>query len=131
MANDRTRATEKLDLRKQYKYLYSPSAKSVELVDLPELLFLAIDDRVEGGVQPGESEDFASAFAAMYGPSIQIIHVGPYSEEPSTLELLNAYANEHGLEMRGRHHDFYLGDPRTAKPENLKTILRHPVRVPG
>jgi hypothetical protein len=62
------------------------------------------------------------------GPSIQIMHIGPYAEEPRTLELLDAYASDHGLEMHGRHHEIYLGDPRTAKPENLRTILRHPVR---
>ena len=28
---------EKLDLRKQYKYLYSPSAKKVEVVDVPPM----------------------------------------------------------------------------------------------
>jgi hypothetical protein len=40
---------------------------------------------------------------------------------------MNAYAMENGLKLHGRHHEIYLGDPRMAKPENLKTILRHPV----
>ena len=26
------------------------------------------------------------------------------------------------------HHEIYLGDPRRSKPENLRTIIRHPVR---
>ena len=26
------------------------------------------------------------------------------------------------------HHEIYLGDPRRTKPENLKTVVRHPVR---
>ena len=26
------------------------------------------------------------------------------------------------------HHEIYLGDPRRTKPENLKTVIRHPVR---
>lgn len=25
------------------------------------------------------------------------------------------------------HHEIYLGDPRRTKPENLKTVIRHPV----
>jgi hypothetical protein len=29
--------------------------------------------------------------------------------------------------MTGRHHEIYLGDPRKAAPEKLKTVLRHPV----
>ncbi len=26
------------------------------------------------------------------------------------------------------HHEIYLSDPRRSKPENLKTVIRHPVR---
>ncbi len=26
------------------------------------------------------------------------------------------------------HHEIYLGDPRRTRPENLKTVIRHPVR---
>lgn len=33
-----------------------------------------------------------------------------------------------GLAMMGRHHEIYLGDPRRAAPERLRTILRQPVR---
>jgi hypothetical protein len=55
------------------------------------------------------------------------MHIGPYAEELRTIELMNAYAMENGLKLHGRHHEIYLGDPRMAKPENLKTILRHPV----
>lgn len=28
------------------------------------------------------------------------------------------------------HHEIYLGDPRRTKPEQLKTVIRHPVREP-
>lgn len=38
-----------------------------------------------------------------------------------------AFAEAHGYAFRGPHHEIYLGDPRTAKPENLKTVLRHGV----
>lgn len=62
------------------------------------------------------------------GPSIQLMHIGPYADEPASIEKMDAYAEEHGLELHGRHHEIYLGDPRRAKPENLKTVLRHPVR---
>jgi len=27
----------------------------------------------------------------------------------------------------GKHHEIYVGDPRKAAPEKLKTVLRHPV----
>jgi hypothetical protein len=62
------------------------------------------------------------------GLSIQIMHVGPYADEPATLERMDAFAQEHAYEFRGRHHEIYIGDPRRSKPENLKTVLRHAVR---
>ena len=61
------------------------------------------------------------------GLSVQIMHLGPYSEEPRSLAKMEAYIEEHGYRYRGDHHEIYLGDPRRAKPENLKTVLRHPV----
>ena len=61
------------------------------------------------------------------GPCIQIMHVGPYSEEPRTLEKMDAFARENGYAMRGKHHEIYLGDPRRTRPDKLKTILRHPI----
>jgi hypothetical protein len=64
------------------------------------------------------------------GPSIQVMHVGPYAEEPKTIQRMREFAEEHGLELRGKHHEIYLGDPRRADPKRLKTVLRHPIRRP-
>lgn len=61
------------------------------------------------------------------GRAAQILHVGPYSAEGPTIERLHRFVNEQGLKFRGRHHEIYLGDPRRAAPEKLRTILRHPV----
>ena len=61
------------------------------------------------------------------GLCAQVMHVGPYSEEGPTIQLLHDYIGENGYRPRGDHHEIYLGDPRRTKPENLKTILRHPV----
>ena len=61
------------------------------------------------------------------GLSMQIMHIGPYSEEPATIEKMRAFAEESGYRLRGKHHEIYIGDPRRSKPENLKTVLRHPV----
>lgn len=207
----------KLDLRKQYREFYLPSAKKVVLVDVPEFLFLASDGVVDAGVRPGDSESFGDSMAAMYGvaytlkfmsklraddpidftvmaleglwstesgsrfdfdwrepslytllmlqpdhitpemytqavadtrakrpnsalerirlerwregPSIQTMHVGPYADEPATLERMDAFAEENGYEFHGRHHEIYIGDPTRSRPENLKTVLRHAVEV--
>ena len=60
---------EKLDLRKQWKQLYQPSAKKVEVVDVPPLLFAMIDGAIEPSSEPGLSPAFAAALQALYGIS--------------------------------------------------------------
>jgi hypothetical protein len=63
------------------------------------------------------------------GLSMQIIHIGRYADEPRTLALMQAFAEENGYVYRGRHHEIYLGDPRKAKPEKLQTVLRQPLEM--
>jgi hypothetical protein len=62
------------------------------------------------------------------GLAAQIMHIGPYAEEAPTIERLHDWVAAQGYELRGRHHEIYLGDPRRTAPERLKTVLRHPVR---
>lgn len=62
------------------------------------------------------------------GLCLQIMHIGPYATEPATVARMHDFAGEKGYIMSGRHHEIYLGDPRKAAPEKLKTILRHPVQ---
>jgi len=61
------------------------------------------------------------------GPSAQVLHVGPYSEEPPTRDRLMAFVTGSGYQISGLHHEIYLSDPRRTAPEKLKTILRYPV----
>jgi len=62
---------------------------------------------------------------------VQMMHIGPYATEPETLEKMQAFMAENGYrDLVGegaKHHEIYMGDPRRAAPEKLKTILRHPV----
>lgn len=62
------------------------------------------------------------------GECMQITHVGPYRSEGPTLERLHADVKAAGFEMAGFHHEVYLSDPRRAKPNTLRTLLRQPVR---
>ena len=58
-----------LDLKKQYKNLYQPSAKKVEIVQVPRLQFAMIDGAIEKGSEPGKSPSFAEATQALYSIS--------------------------------------------------------------
>ncbi len=62
---------------------------------------------------------------------MQVMHIGPYADEPATVDRMNTFAEENGyrdcIGRGGKHHEIYLGDPRKADPAKLKTVLRHPV----
>jgi hypothetical protein len=62
------------------------------------------------------------------GKCVQVLHVGPYTEEKATVESMCPFARGEGYEFAGKHHEIYLSDPRRVAPEKLKTILRIPVR---
>lgn len=59
----------------------------------------------------------------------QIIHVGPYTDEPATIARLQAAVAEAGLRLRGVHHEIYLSDPNRAQPDRMKTLLRQGVEA--
>jgi hypothetical protein len=209
-----------VNLKKQFKQLYQPSAKKVETIKIPKLSFAMIDGAIEKGSEPGKSPGFARATEALYsvaytlkfmikkraknpadypvmpleglwwvedgffditvkdnwfytlmiltpeivtqagfkeartraaekktgnpligkvrlahfneGLCVQTMHIGPYATEPATMEKMRVHMEENRLEDRvgpkgGKHHEIYISDPRKAKPEKMKTILRHPV----
>ncbi|MEI3507655.1 MAG: GyrI-like domain-containing protein [Bacilli bacterium] len=72
------------------------------------------------------------------GKCVQIMHIGPYDTEPESINKINEYIKENNLKdaigdtyetgQIKKHHEIYLGDPRRTKPENLKTVIRHPVK---
>ena len=208
-----------LDLKKDLKAFYQPSAKKVEFIEVPRFHFLMIDGAIEPGMEPGNSPLFQENTEAIYGaaytlkfmvkkrdidpvdypvmaleglwdlrdgkfdinikdnwdytlmilapeiitpaifekalaqmrakkgdqpgyarlrldsyeegPCVQTMHIGPYATELETLERMQAFMTENGYRdlvgNGGKHHEIYLGDPRKAAPEKLKTVLRHPV----
>ena len=58
-----------LDLKKELKYLYAPSAKKPEILKVPKLQFAMIDGIIEKGKEPGNSPAFAEATQALYSIS--------------------------------------------------------------
>jgi hypothetical protein len=58
-----------LDIKKQYKHIYQPSAKNIEIVQIPRLQFAMINGAIEKGYEPGNSPSFQEATQALYGVS--------------------------------------------------------------
>jgi hypothetical protein len=206
----------KLDLKKQYKNLYNPSAKEVTVINVPRFNFIMVNGIIPANTPVAEAPDYLAALETLYGlaytikftckkrakdpvdfpvmpleglwwtkdshqkftvshkdtwyftamimqpkpvtaslfaeasqqlrarknpamlnkarleafeegPSIQIMHLGPYADEPATIAKLVAFAAENSYATHGKHHEIYLGDPRRTRPEKLKTVLRHPI----
>ncbi len=76
----------------------------------------------------GEQADQVRLAQLDEGRCVQVLHVGPYADEPETIAAMKAFADEHGLKYHGLHHEIYLSDPRRVPPQRLRTILRQPVR---
>ncbi|MBC3805553.1 transcriptional regulator [Acetobacterium fimetarium] len=66
------------------------------------------------------------------GLCVQIMHFGPFDDEPETVALMDAYLAEQGYENdftdNRRHHEIYMSDARKVVPEKLKTVIRHPIK---
>ena len=66
------------------------------------------------------------------GLCVQIMHIGPFDDEPATVSMMNAYLLENGYEndFSGSrlHHEIYLSDARKVAPETWKTVIRHPIK---
>jgi hypothetical protein len=65
------------------------------------------------------------------GLSVQIMHIGPFSEEGPVIEAMHQYAFSQGYELRGKHHEIYLSDFRKTAPEKLRTVIRQPIKKKG
>lgn len=65
------------------------------------------------------------------GLCVQIMHIGPYDDEPESVLLMENFAEEQGyvIDIGQRlHHEIYLSDPRKSPPEKWKTVIRHPIK---
>ena len=66
------------------------------------------------------------------GLCVQCMHIGPYDDEPATVEKMHRFLEEQGyvpdFSDARLHHEIYLGDPRRGDPAKLKTVIRHPIR---
>ena len=59
------------------------------------------------------------------GLCVQMLHVGPYDDEPVSFNMMQAYCAEHGLRRASdSHREIYLSDARKTDPARLKTVLR-------
>lgn len=125
----------KVDLKKELRLLYQPSAKEIVEVDVPTFSYLMIDgggaDVLEAATAQVRKKGRVAAdrlrletFAE--GRCAQVLHVGPFSEEGPTIARLHRFIEERGR-LTGKHHEIYLTDIRRADPRKWRTVIRQPM----
>lgn len=107
----------------------------ISMIRLPDFVTRAEFDWAVEEAQAKKGGDFSRAefFAYDEGLCVQCMHLGPYDNEPATLEKMGAFVQGQGYALDqggGRyHHEIYLSDPRKCRPERLRTVIRQPVRL--
>lgn len=66
------------------------------------------------------------------GLCVQVMHLGPFDDEPATVALMDAFLEQNGyvndFTDQRLHHEIYMSDARKVAPEKWKTVIRHPIR---
>ncbi|MBQ3405252.1 MAG: GyrI-like domain-containing protein, partial [Oscillospiraceae bacterium] len=108
--------------------------KWISVIRLPDFVTRADFDWAVEEASVKKKEDFSDVefFGYDEGLCVQCMHIGPYDDEPRTVELMHEYMESRGfaLDITGSrmHHEIYLSDARRTAPEKLKTVIRHPIR---
>jgi hypothetical protein len=116
------------DFRKRDVWRWTSLLRQPDFVT-PEVFAWA----VEAGRKKKPELDFSHVRleSCREGLCVQIMHPGPYADEPASIAKMTAYLKQNGYvdEMGSarKHHEIYLSDPGRVPPEKLKTVIRHPV----
>ena len=62
------------------------------------------------------------------GKCAQILHLGSYENEKTTIDTLHQFIADSGFSINGHHREVYLNDPRRTAPEKLRTIIRYAIK---
>ncbi|MBQ8536639.1 MAG: GyrI-like domain-containing protein, partial [Clostridia bacterium] len=106
----------------------------ISVIRLPEFITPADFDWAVTAASKKKKIDCSCAefLTVAEGLCVQIMHLGPFDEEPRSVALMNeylaakGYANDFSNERQ--HHEIYLSDARTVPPEKWKTVIRHPIK---
>ena len=106
----------------------------ISLIRLPEFVTKETFQWAIGEATEKKQTDFSKVEFLTYeeGLCVQCMHIGSYDDEPRTVQMMDQFTREQGykpdFESGRYHHEIYLSDVRRCKPENLKTVIRHPIR---
>lgn len=108
--------------------------KFISVIRLPDFITKADFDWAITEATNKKKQDFSRVefFTYREGLCVQCLHVGSYNDEPSTIQSMHEYMtkNDYMLDIHNPryHHEIYLSDPRKCAINNLKTVIRHPIK---
>ena len=106
----------------------------ISVIRLPDFVF---KEDFEWAVKTAEKKKKIDCSSAEFltvdeGLCVQIMHTGPFDEEPATVALMDEYLEKNGyvndFTDKRLHHEIYMSDARKVAPEKWKTVIRHPIR---
>ena len=115
-------------------YSHKEDFEFLSLIRLPDFVTRADFDWAVEEATRKKKTDYSKVEFLTYqeGLCVQCLHIGPYDDEPSTIQLMHDFAEEQGYVVditdARYHHEIYLSDARKVAPERLKTVVRHPIR---
>lgn len=107
----------------------------ISVIRLPEFVTKEDFAWAAAEVEKKKAIDCSEAFfmTLKEGLCVQIMHVGPYDDEPESVALMDDFIESSGYENdfsdERKHHEIYLSDARRTAPEKLKTVIRHPIKI--
>ena len=106
----------------------------ISVIRLPDFITKAdFDWAVETATKKKKLDCSSAEFMTIEeGLCVQIMHLGAFDDEPTTVALMDAYLEQNGyvndMSKDRLHHEIYLSDARKVAPEKWKTVIRHPVK---
>ena len=106
----------------------------ISVIRLPDFVTKADFDWAVETAEKKKKLDCSSAelLTVDEGLCVQIMHIGPFDDEPATVALMDRFLAENGYKNdmtdTRLHHEIYLSDARKVAPEKWKTVIRHPIK---
>lgn len=106
----------------------------ISMIRLPDFVTKEEFDWAVAEASQKKKTDFSKVEFFTYdeGECVQCMHIGPYDNEPASIEMIDSFAREQGYEVditsERYHHEIYLSDPRRTAAEKLRTVVRHPIK---
>ena len=115
-------------------YAYKERFHWISVIRLPDFVTKADFDWAVEEAARKKKMDFSTVefYSCDEGLCVQCLHIGPYENEPITVDLMHRFMEEQGYVLditdQRMHHEIYLSDARKVSPEKRKTVVRHPIR---